>query len=350
MSSPPPSPAVGSPAEAAFVAALAAGLPASHDWSFPGIVAVSGGADSVALLLGLIRLVPAPSSRLVVAHADHGLRAGSADDLEFVRGLAVSHGLGFVGRRLDVAGDRGGEGLEGRARRLRYAFLSDVAHEIGARHVMVAHTADDQAETVLHRILRGTGLAGLAGMSPARMLADGVALLRPLLGVSRGEVRRFLGAAGQAWREDPTNADPARARNLLRHDVLPRCVAGQYPAASQALVRLASQAAASAGALASAAGHLLDSHSERHPDGTIVLRTRPLAGLDPHLVAEIFAALWRREGWPRRDMTAEHYATLASLAACAEKRAAGTVIPGRQFPGGIEVRACQPGRLVVSGP
>ncbi|MFM7138596.1 MAG: tRNA lysidine(34) synthetase TilS [Planctomycetota bacterium] len=223
MSSTPPIPA----AEAAFLAALAAGLPPAHDWAFPSLVAVSGGADSVALSLAVARLTPAAAvSRLVIAHADHGLRAESAADAEFVRQLAERLGTRFVGRRLDVAAAVGREGLEGRARRLRYEFLAEAAHEAGARHVLVAHTADDQAETILHRLLRGTGVAGLAGMRRSRRLADGVALLRPLLHVPRASVRAFLAAAGQDWREDATNADLGRARNFLRHAILPRCTVG----------------------------------------------------------------------------------------------------------------------------
>jgi tRNA(Ile)-lysidine synthase len=333
MSSTSPSLAPVSPPEAAFLAALAAGLPAAHDWAFPSLVGVSGGADSVALALGLARLAPADAARrLVIAHADHGLRADSAADHDFVATLAERLGVRFVGRRLAVATAAGRDGLEGRARRLRYDFLAAAAHEAGARHVLVAHTADDQAETILHRLLRGTGIAGLAGMRRSRRLADGVALLRPLLHVSRASVRAFLAATGQEWREDATNADPARARNFLRHEVLPRCEAGPYPAATDAIVRLGGQAAAAATALASAAEHLLDLHTRRLPNGGITLRTADLAGLDPLLLAELAAAIWRREDWPRRDMTAAHYQGVAAL-----MRAAAEARP-LDLPGGIRAQ------------
>lgn len=343
MSSTPPIPA----AEAAFLAALAAGLPPAHDWAFPSLVAVSGGADSVALSLAVARLTPAAAvSRLVIAHADHGLRAESAADAEFVRQLAERLGTRFVGRRLDVAAAVGREGLEGRARRLRYEFLAEAAHEAGARHVLVAHTADDQAETILHRLLRGTGVAGLAGMRRSRRLADGVALLRPLLHVPRASVRAFLAAAGQDWREDATNADLGRARNFLRHAILPRCTAGPYPAAAEAIVRLGGQAAASAAALASAAEHLLDLHASRRDDGMVVLRTAGLGSLDRCLLAEMFTRLWDREHWPRRDMTAEHYGRLAALAAGSTAADLGST----DFPGGIRVGAGGPGQLTLRPP
>jgi tRNA(Ile)-lysidine synthase len=341
MSSSSPSPAT----ETAFLAALAAGFPATHDWVFPSLVAVSGGADSVALALAVARLAPAGAGeRLVIAHADHCLRPDSAADADFVRQLAERLGARFVGRRLDVPTAGGREGLEGRARRLRYDFLAEAAHEVGARHVLVAHTADDQAETILHRLLRGTGVAGLAGMRRSRPLADGVALLRPLLHVPRASVRAFLAATGQDWREDATNADVRHARNFLRHEILPRCEAGPYPAAAEAIVRLGHQAATAAAAVASAAEHLLDAHSSRRDDGTVVLRTAGLATLDRHLLAELFARLWAREGWPRRDMTARHYSLLVT-AARGESEAGTT-----DFPGGVRVSTAQAGQVTLRPP
>jgi tRNA(Ile)-lysidine synthase len=338
MSAAPPSlPARATPEES-FLAALAAGMPASGPGGFPIVVAVSGGADSVAMLVGLVRLgIP----RLVVAHAEHDLRDEASADREFVGQLAMGFGLSWVWQPLAVQtrGDEaGGEGLEARARRLRYAFLADVAKDAGARHVLVAHTADDQAETILHRILRGTGLTGLAGMRRARELCDGVALVRPLLDVSREAGRAFLCATHERWREDASNADTTHARNFLRHEVLPRCVAGAYPAAPAAIARLGSQAAAVAAAITSAAEHLLTMYAPRQSDGSVLLRTRELAGLDPHLVAEVFVALWRREGWPQRDMTAGHYAALAGLVA-KRLHQSHDAMPQRpsQFPGGVTV-------------
>jgi len=339
MSSPSHLPVAARSAESAFLAALAAGLPYGFPSSFPRLVAVSGGADSVALLLGMARLAPAG---LVVAHADHGLRPDSAADARFVAALAERLGLPCVTRRLTVAASGGREGLEGRARRLRYDFLTDAAHEVGARQVLVAHTADDQAETVLHRILRGTGLAGLGGMRRSRQLADGVALVRPLVLVRRAEVRAFLETVAQDWREDATNTDPARSRNFLRHAILAPSAAGPYPAATESLVRLASQAGAAADALASAAEHLLETHGRRGSNGRVTLNTAPMRRLHPHLVAEVFAAVWRREGWPRRDMTAAHYRSLADRVVC---DAAGPF----DLPGGVRVEFAADDLSLVRG-
>lgn len=321
-----------------FLAALAAGLPREGFWESPVVVAVSGGADSVALLVGLVRLAAAERrGRLIVAHAEHDLRDAAAADREFVAALAAGLGLAFASHRLAVRRDVDGhgEGIEARARRLRYEFLLGVAHDAGARHVAVAHTAADQAETILHRILRGTGLAGLAGMEPARELGDGVALVRPLLGTPRSMTRGFLAAIDQPWCEDETNADARFARNFLRHEIIAACERGPYPAATEAVVRLGSQAAKVAAAVRSAAEHLVELHATTAADGRVVLRATGLGGLDPHLLAEMFVVIWNRQGWPRCDMTARHYSALADLAAAtATGREADTPT---DFPGGVRV-------------
>lgn len=325
----------------ALVAALTAAVPPVF-WSMPAVVAVSGGADSVALLLGLLAIAPAEARRrLIVAHAEHDLREAAADDRGFVERLTADLGLDVECRRLPVrnADDRG-DGIEARARRLRYDFLEDVARSRGARHVVVGHTADDQAETVLHRVLRGTGLHGLAGMRAARELAPGLSLLRPLLTVPRVVVRDFLMRAGQAWREDESNLDPDYARNFLRHEILVRCTAGPYPDASAAITRLASQAATASAAIRSAAELILDAHASRHADGSIVVRTQGLAAIDPHLAAELFAVVWQREGWPQRDMTARHYASLAALLCDASP-------PAIDLPCGVHARRTPAGFVIL---
>jgi len=325
-----------------FLAAIATGLPREGLWSAPMIVGVSGGADSVGLLLGLHELALHSSSQLIVAHAKHDLRLSAADDEAFVAALAGRLGLQMASRELAVRHDplHLGEGIEGRARRLRQMFFVDLARETGARHVAVAHTADDQAETILHRSLRGTGLVGLAGMSVARQLCDGVALVRPLLHTSGQMVRAALMAIGQPWCEDESNTDTRYARNFLRHNILPRVTAGPYPAAAESLVRLGQQASLVAQAITSAAEHLLDIYSQRHADGTIVVRISGLASLNTHLLAEMFVVLWRREQWPQRDMTAKHYARLAAIASQFDGAESAV-----DLPGGIRARSVDRGML-----
>src|SRR5690606_5282065 len=120
---------------------------------------------------------------------------------------------------------------------------------------------------------------GLVGMRPARELCEGIALVRPLLTIPRDAGRAFLRRAGEDWREDASNTDVARARNFLRHEILPRCASGPYPAATASLTRLGGQATAVASAISSAADHLLEIYSQRQPDGSVSIRTKPLATL-----------------------------------------------------------------------
>lgn len=328
-----------------FLQRLSAALERTGFWESPAVVAVSGGADSVALLCGLERLAPA-SARLVVAHARHDIRSDAPDDERFVASLAARLGIECVARSITVRDDleHRGEGLEARARRLRYEFLLDVARTTGARRVAVGHTADDQAETILHRIFRGTGVAGLAGMRPARALGDGIALVRPMLRLSRELGRSFLATHGEQWREDLTNADPRHARNFIRHEILDRAVRGPYAAASAAIVRLGAQADRSSAAIASAVEHFLDLHTLRQADGRVVLDAMAVAALDRHLLAHLVAALWQREGWPRRDMTALHHEAVADLVVTVG-RGDRPAMPAIDLPGGVRAAASSGRRI-----
>ena len=181
-------------------------------------VAVSGGADSVAML----RLLDAARRQigitLVVVHFDHCLRRESADDASFVQELARSRGLPFISECVDVGAVAAREkrNLEDTARRLRYEFFARVVREGRATKVAVAHTMDDQAETILARLMRGTGPSGLAGIH-SRIGA----VVRPLLHIRRAALRDYLRRIGQNWREDKTNLDTTRQRARIRQDLLP---------------------------------------------------------------------------------------------------------------------------------
>jgi len=180
---------------------------------------VSGGADSVGLLLLLLELREELGIVLSVAHLNHKLRGRASDgDEKFVRKLAAQHGLEFHGARVDVAAraKREKANLEDAARRARYEFFSRLVADGKVDLVAVAHTADDQAETVLAHILRGTGLAGLGGIHPRTE-----SVVRPLLGVRRAELRAYVRSKKQKWREDATNQDTARTRARIRKKLLP---------------------------------------------------------------------------------------------------------------------------------
>jgi tRNA(Ile)-lysidine synthase len=178
-------------------------------------VAVSGGADSVVLLHLLHRLAPRFETTLALLHVNHRLRGAESDaDEEFARGLGAALGLEV----LVTAGAVKGGNLEQEARQIRREFFRRCMTEHGLRRVALGHTRSDQAETVLFRLLRGSGLAGLAGMRP--VTEDG--LIRPLLTTSREEVRQWATAEGLSWREDASNANPQFARNRLRGEFIPR--------------------------------------------------------------------------------------------------------------------------------
>jgi len=182
-------------------------------------VAVSGGADSVALLLLLVELRQKLGIVLSVVHFNHQLRGRAADaDEKFVVRLAAKHGLPIHVGRANVAAKAKREkaNLEDAARRARYGYFAQLVEKGQVTRVAVAHTADDQAETVLAHVLRGTGLAGLGGIHPVAQH-----VVRPLLEVRRAELRAYLRSKKQNWREDATNQDTARMRARIRKKLLP---------------------------------------------------------------------------------------------------------------------------------
>lgn len=196
------------------------------------LVAVSGGADSMALLHALHGLAPRHGWELTVAHLEHGIRGkASREDAAFVRKAARRLGIPFIGGRVSVPAlaRRAGISHEMAARQARYAFLARAARKAGAGCIVTAHTADDQVETFFLKLLRGAGRGSLAGIRGCVPLAGLVAVkpaaslmvVRPMLGVTRREVLDYLREAGGDWREDATNADPAYLRNRVRGQLLP---------------------------------------------------------------------------------------------------------------------------------
>ena len=203
-----------------------AALPMDTTLLRPGLrlaVGVSGGADSVALLLALHSRAAALGLVLHAAHLHHGLRGAEADgDLEFAGGLAAELGVLFHKARVDVAGEasKTGETVEEAARRLRYAWFRELMASGEVEAVATAHTRDDQAETVCAKFLRGAWTEGLGGIHPVVTFEEG-RILRPLLTATRAEVEAYLQALGQAWREDSSNRHLTYTRNRIRHELLP---------------------------------------------------------------------------------------------------------------------------------
>ena len=255
------------------------------------VVAVSGGPDSLALLSALIRLAESIGLHLHGAHLDHGLRgAASAADAAFVQDTFARLQIPSTVRQADVSAFRKTRKLspEDAARETRYAFLADVASEQGADAVALGHTADDQAETVLMHILRGSGLRGLRGMQPlaGRVVGDRrITLLRPLLGLSRAQTVACCKALGLSPREDESNLSREPTRNRVRLDLLPE-LETYNPAVRDALVRL-SRAAAIDLDFIDGKVDAIWSRVAVEEDTGVTLRREAFGGLDPALQSHV---------------------------------------------------------------
>ncbi|WP_020620857.1 tRNA lysidine(34) synthetase TilS [Paenibacillus daejeonensis] len=219
------------------------------------LVAVSGGPDSVALLHILSQLAERERFLLTAAHIHHGLRQASDQEAEAVQQLCQSLSIACEYERLDVPAHKQRSGLSTQlaARELRYRFLHETAERIGASRIALGHHADDQAETVLMRVLRGTGLSGLAGMKMRRS-DHGVELIRPLLAMPKSKLIEYCEVQGLIYSEDASNTDRHYLRNALRLDVMPQ-LQTYNPELREALCRL--------GEMASQEDDLLQSQTEQ---------------------------------------------------------------------------------------
>ena len=286
------------------------------------LVAVSGGADSVALLRGLLELQPAMNLTLRAAHLNHQLRGTEADaDAVWVRGLCERFNVSCDIEAIPIRAlaERCRRGLEETARDARYDFLRSVASRNHCDVVATAHTADDQAETVLHHILRGTGLTGLRGMEWSRDLDDSTQppqstrLIRPMLATWRTDIEQFLGELGQDFRHDATNQDVSLTRNRLRHELLPHLEREFNPRVREHLCQLAEQAADCDTVLRIAADSLLQTVLLDQSEHVVRLHCDELGQAAQSLVREVFVRVWQRQNWLRLAMTYSHWDRLADL-------------------------------------
>src|SRR5262245_14914211 len=244
------------------------------------VVGVSGGADSVALLHVLLRLAPDLALRLHVLHVDHGLREESPRDGEFVRALGARLGV-----PVDVVSVRVAAGsVEAAARAARHGALQAAADRVGAGRIALGHTADDQAETLIMRMLEGTGVRGLAGIPPVRGR-----LIRPLIESRHQDAVTTLAAAGLPWLEDPSNRDLRFFRNRVRHAVMPRLVEASEGDVVGQLGRLARRAREAIDALDQVAALELE-RLARADDGALVLSRSALSALPRPIAAEVLRA------------------------------------------------------------
>jgi len=283
-------------------------------------VAISGGADSTALLRALADLKNrhGGEGRLFALHVDHQVRGAESDgDSRWCDALCDSLVIPLqvvVGDPRPIAAEEG-DGLEAAARQLRYRLLAEAAEQGGARYLATAHTQDDQVETVLFRMLRGSGLRGLAGIPRRRALSESVTLIRPMLSCSRAAIGEYLASLGQNFRLDSSNQDQRFTRNRLRHDLLPH-LREQYNAdLDTALLGLAAQAADAQQVVEAQARELL-SQSTLERSAHRVSLSLTLDHSSPTLIlCEALRIVWRDAELPERDMTRQWWLQLAKLAA-----------------------------------
>ena len=248
------------------------------------LAAVSGGADSVALLVALVELRDTLSIGVVAGHLDHGLRESeSREDRIFVARLAADLGVPLKSEEVRLPPGN----VEAEARRARYQFLERAAAELGASKIATAHTLDDQAETVLLRLLRGAGRRGLGGIRPRR-----AHIIRPLILCDRVQVRHFLVERGLSWRRDRSNFDFALTRARIRFGYLPALSHEFNPRLSRALARLAD--------LLREEDTLLDRLAAVACGSDTGADISMLRALEPPLARRVIRQWWRRHGSGRR--------------------------------------------------
>ncbi len=329
------------------VAAAAASFVAEHGLEGPVVVGASGGPDSTALLHAL----HGTGVTLHVAHLNHGLRGAAADgDADFVAGLAAELGAPCVVDRAELP-----QAAEDAARRARRAFLEGVADAAGARWIALGHTADDQAETVLHRVLRGSGLRGLAGMRPVAGR-----YVRPLLTMRRAAALDYLAEIGAAYRVDASNLDPAFTRNRIRYELLPRLTADYNPQVVEALNRLAEIAGAAEDWVAAEVA-ALDRAAVRRDAGIVHVDTAAVTAAPRFLRLALLRELAAEAAGGAAGVTFEHAAAVARLLEGAGPpvalpggvvgRRSGSVVTLAPPPGWArwEVAIPLPGTAVVDG-
>lgn len=257
------------------------------------LIALSGGADSVALTAMLSEAREDLELTLYAAHLDHGIRPDSAKDAQWCREMCDRLRIPFFTARIDVPAEAActGEGLETAARRLRHAWLCDLRKSLGADVIALAHHMDDQAETVLMHLARGTGPEGIGGMA-----ARSGALVRPLLGLRKRELADYLRARGLTWREDATNALGDTPRNALRLYAIPE-LEKTYPQFVPAAARYAESARVESDYVAAQAEAYLKSHLSRGPYGELLEIEK---GLHPALLRRAIRTLCGVDvGWER---------------------------------------------------
>ncbi len=278
------------------------------------VVACSGGADSTALLCALAR-VKHDTTTLKVAHFNHQLRGKDSDaDELFVIELAERLNCIWHVERADEFQKRSQVELmlgtsEDNLRNVRYEFLQAYANQVGARYIVTAHTADDQAETILHRLCRGSGLQGLAGIPRFRSTDDELIVARPMLSIWRTQVVDYLKAIGQSFRLDLSNEGLLYTRNRIRNEILPQLEVLVHPKSKQNLVDTGELISELLEYFQTQASGFLDEHVKFLP-GKVQIDLHQFTAIGEALGKEALRSIWNRMRWPMKDMAREHWEKL----------------------------------------
>jgi len=300
------------------------------------VVGVSGGPDSLGLLLALSRLGASEDLdlRLTVAHVDHGMRPSAKKEAEFVRQFAAGLALECRIGRYDVPALAKREpSVEAVARRCRYEFFEKVAGEVGAASIALGHNADDQVETILMHIMRGTGLTGLEGMQRVRPLHSNsvIRVVRPLLGIRRRDIEAFLTAEGVAWCVDETNLGDDYVRSRVRNELLPLLRSRYNANVGSALLNL-SELAAQANELVQELAEEAQSGLVRLEAERVLLDAEAVARLHPTVRGALLRRVLKRFKPPGSEIGLVHVRQLEDIL---ESEGSSKTVP---LPGGVLAR------------
>lgn len=298
-----------------FVQSLNASWPVKRWQDTRVLVGVSGGADSIALLHTLCDLHPRPSENIFAVHVNHQWRGAESDaDAEFVAKTCKRLDVGLSVINASDYPDLSADQNEQAAREIRYRAFADIACKLGARYVVTAHTSDDQVETVLDRILRGTGMLGLSGIPRTREIAHGIVMIRPMLSLTRQQVEEFVSDSGIEHRHDRSNEDMKYMRNRIRGELLPLIERDYQSDARSAILRLSSLATDLNDWISDHVEGLLESELIQNDSaGVIVIDAVAFNDLAVFVKGQVLISIWENQGWPRREMGREQWQRLIDL-------------------------------------
>jgi tRNA(Ile)-lysidine synthase len=289
------------------------------------LAAVSGGQDSMAMLAVLNALAHPMGFKLAVAHLDHKLRDNSIEDRKIVEAFAKQCGLPLHAGEEDVRAlaRESADTLEEAARRARYSFLETVADKIGADRIATGHTSDDQAETIIMRIIRGTGIRGLAGIPVSRGR-----LIRPLLRIPRTETERYCRAHAIPFMRDPSNTDTRFMRNRIRHELLPLLKTSFHPGVEINLLNLCLNAQRIVSSIREWTAPLISSRLRQTEPDTWHLDLEGMKELDESTMFLLFSDIFADHLQCDMDFTQSHYEMLISLCTAEGRSGKRLSLPG----------------------